>query len=78
MEEGALTGPPNGEPLVRAEGIWKVFGPGADKIMGSPDAALSRSELQRKTGTHFEPRVVQTFLDSVVPRRARKMVGSAA
>ena len=50
MEEGTLTGPPNGEPLVRAEGIWKVFGPGADKIMGSPDAALSRSELQRKTG----------------------------
>jgi glycine betaine/proline transport system ATP-binding protein len=41
---------PNGEPLVRAEGIWKVFGPGADKIIGSPDAELSRSDLQRKTG----------------------------
>jgi glycine betaine/proline transport system ATP-binding protein len=35
---------------VRAEGIWKVFGPGADKLIGSPDAELSRSELQRKTG----------------------------
>jgi glycine betaine/proline transport system ATP-binding protein len=50
MEEGAPIGPPNGEPLVRAEGIWKVFGPGADKIIGSPDAELGRSELQRKTG----------------------------
>ena len=36
----------NGEPLLRAEGIWKVFGPGADKIIGSANAALSRSELQ--------------------------------
>jgi len=50
MEEGPPAGAPNGEPLVRAEGIWKVFGPGADKIIGSPDAELSRSELQRKTG----------------------------
>jgi glycine betaine/proline transport system ATP-binding protein len=50
IEGGTSTGASNGEPLVRAEGIWKVFGPGADKIIGSPDAALSRSELQRKTG----------------------------
>jgi glycine betaine/proline transport system ATP-binding protein len=50
MEEGPPAGTPNGEPLVRAEGIWKVFGPGADKIIGTPDADLSRSELQRKTG----------------------------
>jgi len=49
MEEGPA-GAPNGESLVRAEGIWKVFGPGADKIIGSPDAELSRSELQRNTG----------------------------
>jgi glycine betaine/proline transport system ATP-binding protein len=38
------------EPLVRAEGVWKVFGPGADKIVGSPDSALSRAELREKTG----------------------------
>src|SRR5215208_5455082 len=50
MEEGPPAGTPNGEPLVRAEGMWTVFGPGADKIIGSPDAELSRSELQRKTG----------------------------
>ena len=50
IEQAPPSGPANGEPLVRAEGIWKVFGPGADKIIGSPDAELSRSDLQRKTG----------------------------
>jgi len=43
-------GPPDGEPLLRAEGVWKVFGPGADKIVGTPDAELSRAELREKTG----------------------------
>jgi glycine betaine/proline transport system ATP-binding protein len=32
------------------EHLWKVFGPGADKIIGSPDADLPRPELLRKTG----------------------------
>jgi glycine betaine/proline transport system ATP-binding protein len=50
IEGGASTGAPNGEPLLRAEGIWKIFGPGADKIVGTPDAELSRPELRAKTG----------------------------
>jgi glycine betaine/proline transport system ATP-binding protein len=50
MEGGTPAAAPNGEPLVRAEGVWKVFGPGADKVIGSSDAELSRSELQKKTG----------------------------
>jgi glycine betaine/proline transport system ATP-binding protein len=37
-------------PLVDAEGVWKIFGPKSDQIIGSPDAELSRSELRRKTG----------------------------
>jgi glycine betaine/proline transport system ATP-binding protein len=41
---------PAGEPVVRAEGVWKVFGPHPDRVIGTPDAELSRSELQRKTG----------------------------
>ena len=42
---------PNGtEPAVHVEGLWKIFGPKADRIMGSPDAHLSRKELQEKTG----------------------------
>jgi glycine betaine/proline transport system ATP-binding protein len=40
----------NGEPLVRAEGVWKVFGPKGNDVIGTPDAELSRSELQEKTG----------------------------
>ena len=41
----------SGDPLLRAEGVWKLFGPKADKIIGTPDADLSRAELREKTGT---------------------------
>jgi glycine betaine/proline transport system ATP-binding protein len=37
-------------PLIRAEGIWKIFGKNADKVIGTPDADLSRGELRAKTG----------------------------
>jgi len=37
-------------PAVHVEGLWKIFGPRADKIMQSGDAQLSRKELQDKTG----------------------------
>jgi glycine betaine/proline transport system ATP-binding protein len=40
----------NGEPVVRAEGVWKVFGPHGERIIGTPDAELSRAELREKTG----------------------------
>lgn len=40
----------SGEPLIRAEGVWKVFGPHGERIPGSPDAQLSRRELLEKTG----------------------------
>jgi glycine betaine/proline transport system ATP-binding protein len=40
----------SGEPLIRAEGVWKIFGSHADRILGSPDAELPRSELKAKTG----------------------------
>jgi glycine betaine/proline transport system ATP-binding protein len=40
----------NGEPLVRAENVWKIFGAKADKVIGTPDAELSRADLHRKTG----------------------------
>jgi glycine betaine/proline transport system ATP-binding protein len=39
-----------GVPLIRAEGVWKVFGPHAGRIVGSPDADLPRRELRAKTG----------------------------
>jgi glycine betaine/proline transport system ATP-binding protein len=37
-------------PLVEAEGVWKIFGSGADRIIGTPDAELPRAELRDKTG----------------------------
>jgi glycine betaine/proline transport system ATP-binding protein len=42
--------PLNGAPLIRAEGIWKIFGKNADKVMGTSDLELSRTELREKTG----------------------------
>ena len=37
-------------PAVQVEGLWKIFGPRADKIIGTPDAELPRAELKAKTG----------------------------
>ncbi len=41
---------PSGEPLITARGIWKIFGPAADKIVGTPAAELGRAELREQTG----------------------------
>ena len=35
-------------PLIRAEGIWKIFGKNADKVIGTPDAELSRARAARE------------------------------
>src|SRR3954466_10869573 len=40
----------NGDPLLRTEGVWKLFGKNADKVIGTPDADLPRAELREKTG----------------------------
>ncbi len=40
----------SGEPLIRVGGVWKIFGRHADRIIGTPDAELSRGELRAKTG----------------------------
>jgi glycine betaine/proline transport system ATP-binding protein len=39
-----------GESALAVKELWKIFGERADKIIGSPDAELSRKELQSKTG----------------------------
>src|SRR5918998_690937 len=39
-----------GTPLLEARGVWKVFGPHGERIVGSPDADLSRGELRAKSG----------------------------
>ena len=39
-----------GPPLLEARGVWKVFGPHGERIVGSPDADLPRGELRDKSG----------------------------
>jgi glycine betaine/proline transport system ATP-binding protein len=37
-------------PVIRAQGVWKVFGPRGERLVDSPDALLPRRELREKTG----------------------------
>jgi glycine betaine/proline transport system ATP-binding protein len=39
-----------GDAVVSCQNVWKVYGPKAERIVGSPDASLSRQELLEKTG----------------------------
>jgi glycine betaine/proline transport system ATP-binding protein len=43
-------GTPSADAALSVRDLWKVFGPRADKIVGTPDAELSRPELMEKTG----------------------------
>jgi glycine betaine/proline transport system ATP-binding protein len=49
-ETSSSIAPSSTEPAVHVEGLWKIFGPKADKIIGTDQANLSRKELQEKTG----------------------------
>ena len=46
--EGLL--PPDADAAIRCRSLWKVFGPRAERIVGSPEAELSRQELMERTG----------------------------
>jgi len=37
-------------PAIRADGVWKVFGPNPEKLVGSAEADLPRAELRKATG----------------------------
>jgi glycine betaine/proline transport system ATP-binding protein len=39
-----------GEAALSVKELWKIFGEKSDKIIGTPDAELSRKEVQSKTG----------------------------
>lgn len=47
---GARASGRGAEPVIRARGVWKIFGPHPERIIGTPDAELSRRELREKTG----------------------------
>ena len=38
------------DPMISVRGLWKVYGHRAERIVGSPDAELSRAELEARTG----------------------------
>lgn len=37
-------------PALTVDGLWKIFGPKADRIIGTPDADLGRADLKARTG----------------------------
>ena len=49
-EHRQATAGSTGDAALTVDGLWKIFGARADKIIGTPDADLSRKDLQEKTG----------------------------
>ena len=42
--------PGTGDSALSVRNLWKIFGKGSDRVIGTPDADLSRAELKEKTG----------------------------
>ena len=38
------------DPMISVRDLWKVYGPRAERLVGSPDADLPRAELEARTG----------------------------
>ncbi len=49
-EQLGLSSDINADAALSVRNLWKIFGHGGDKIIGTPDADLSRAELKKKTG----------------------------
>jgi glycine betaine/proline transport system ATP-binding protein len=50
IEPSQVDATADGDSALRVDGLWKIFGSQADKIIGTGDADLSRKDLQEKTG----------------------------
>jgi glycine betaine/proline transport system ATP-binding protein len=50
VTRSSSTGTSTPDPALSVRGLWKIFGPKADRVIGTPDAELSRAELKKKTG----------------------------
>ena len=48
----------SGSPMISVRHLWKVFGPNAEKLIGTSTADLSRSELRTQTGNTIAVRDV--------------------
>jgi glycine betaine/proline transport system ATP-binding protein len=51
IERAIPEAPTTGSLTLDVRGLWKVFGPAEHKVIGTPDAQLSRDELRRKSGS---------------------------
>jgi glycine betaine/proline transport system ATP-binding protein len=50
-QDGATrTESPKDRPVLDVRSLWKIFGPKADQVVGTPLAALNRRELKERTG----------------------------
>jgi glycine betaine/proline transport system ATP-binding protein len=49
-EQTEQTGVSGTDAALSVRNLWKIFGKGSDKIIGTPDADLSRADLKAKTG----------------------------
>jgi glycine betaine/proline transport system ATP-binding protein len=49
MTDSAPSDAAPSDQALHVNGLWKIFGPKADKIIGTPDADLGRAELKSKT-----------------------------
>ncbi len=48
---------------ISVRGLWKVFGPKPERVVGSPDADLSRADLEAKTGNVVAMRDIDMDVD---------------
>ncbi len=48
--EPATRVPPSGDAALTVRNLWKIFGKGSDRVIGTPDESLSRADLKEKTG----------------------------
>jgi len=49
-ESAARVTAPTADAALSVRNVWKIFGKGADHVIGTPDADLSRAELKERTG----------------------------
>jgi glycine betaine/proline transport system ATP-binding protein len=50
IEQLGLSPTVDPQAALSVRGLWKIFGPGSDKIIGTPTADLSRAEVKERTG----------------------------
>ncbi len=50
IDQPEQTGEAAADAALSVRGLWKIFGSGAERIIGTPDAELSRADLKEKTG----------------------------